>query len=193
MTGTARDQELPYHELLGHGLRLRAWREEDAPAMLHGLADPEVLRWAGGQEYPRDLAGTRALLRKRADRVRTGDLAPYCVVDAGTDAVLGSIEMHQITRAMGHAGLGYWLLPSARGRGVVTRAVELITRWGFDDVGLHRLDIGHEVGNEPSCRVAVRCGYVFEGTLRGFLPSATGYADSHLHARLASDPAPRLP
>ncbi|MFI6346500.1 GNAT family N-acetyltransferase [Streptomyces sp. NPDC050560] len=183
---------LPFRELTGYGLRLRAWREDDARDALRGLRDPESQRWAAGMVQPSDLAGVLVMLKKRAERVTAGDLAPFCIADAGSDAVLGSVELHTVNRGMGHGGVGYWLLPDARGRGVVTRAVELVTRWGFDDVGLHRLDLGHALENTASCRVAARCGYLLEGTMRGFLPTSTPGVrhDTHLHARLSTDPAP---
>ncbi|MGW0735119.1 GNAT family N-acetyltransferase [Streptomyces sp. NPDC002851] len=59
-------------------------------------------------------------------------------------------------------------------------------------MGLHRVDLGHALGNEASCRVADRCGFTPEGVLRGFLPAKQPgvFHDMHLHARLATDLAP---
>ncbi|MFJ1651535.1 GNAT family protein [Streptomyces sp. NPDC088337] len=193
MTETTAANALPYTELDGFGLRLRAWREDDVPAVLKGLNDPESLRWSSMQAGPMDEAEALAYVAQRIEHWERGRHAPYCVTDAATDEVLGSVELHQIELRMGHGGVGYWLLPEARGRGTVTRAVELCVRWGFEQLGLHRIDLGHAVGNTASCRVADRCGFAYEGVLRGFLPAAGEpgtYYDTHLHARLATDPYP---
>ncbi|MFF9123625.1 GNAT family N-acetyltransferase [Streptomyces sp. NPDC014889] len=195
MTETAAANALPYKELDGFGLRLRAWREDDAPALLRGLNDAESRRWSGFQPLPTDEAGALAFIARRAGLLEQGTLAPYCVTDAATGEVLGSVELHKIEPRMSHAGVGYWLLPEARGRGAVTRAVELCVRWGFEQLGLHRIDLGHAVGNTASCRVADRCGFVYEGVLRGFLPASSApgtFDDTHLHARLATDPYPAV-
>ncbi|MGX4690027.1 GNAT family N-acetyltransferase [Streptomyces sp. JNUCC 63] len=195
MTRTTETDALPYTELDGFGLHLRAWREDDAPALLRGLNDPESLRWSPTRPAPVDEAGALSFVARRAELLQQGRFAPYCVTDAATGEVLGSVELHQIELPMGHAGVGYWLLPEARGRGTVTRAVELCVRWGFERLGLHRIDLGHAVGNTASCRVADRCGFVYEGVLRGFLPAAGEpgtYHDTHLHARLATDPYPAV-
>ncbi|MEU7378918.1 MULTISPECIES: GNAT family protein [unclassified Streptomyces] len=195
MTETTAANALPYTELDGFGLRLRAWREDDVPAVLKGLNDPESLRWSSMQAGPMDEAGALDYVATRAEHWRQGRHAPYCVTDAVTAEVLGSVELHKIEPRMGHAGVGYWLLPEARGRGTVTRAVELCVRWGFEQLGLHRIDLGHAVGNTASCRVADRCGFAYEGVLRGFLPAAGEpgtYYDTHLHARLATDPYPAV-
>lgn len=92
------------------------------------------------------------------------------------------------------AHVGYWVLPEARGRGVATRALSLASRLAFGELGLHRLELGHALGHEVSCRVAERGGYRYEGTLRGAMFEAgrqDAFRDAHLHARLASDPEPR--
>lgn len=61
-------------------------------------------------------------------------------------------------------------------------------------VSLHHLDLDQadaELDNPVSCRVAERCGFRHEGTLRSSHRYGDGvYHDEHLHGRLASDPVP---
>ncbi|MFI5802444.1 GNAT family N-acetyltransferase [Streptomyces sp. NPDC051561] len=183
---------LTFAELSGLGLRLRAWTERDVPAILRGLGDPEVRRWEPGE--PVDEEAALAYVRSRAEGWERGDLAQFCVTDEASGEVLGAVGLHKIEFRRECAGIGYWLLPEARGRGVVTRAVELCTRWGFERLALHRIELGHAVANEASCRVAVRSGYLLEGTARGGLPAPApgAHHDMHVHARLATDPAPAI-
>ncbi|MEU8889769.1 GNAT family N-acetyltransferase [Streptomyces sp. NPDC048442] len=185
---------LTFTELTGFGLRLREWRETDTAALREGMNDPEYRRWDGMTDGPLDEAGALRQIRSRAEGWARGDLAQYCITDAATGEVLGSVGLHQIEPVRGCAGIGYWLMPGARGRGVVTRAVELCTRWSFAEVALHRIELGHAVGNEQSCRVALRTGYMAEGVARGGLPApAPGvYVDMHVHARLATDSVPSI-
>ena len=67
--------------------------------------------------------------------------------------------------AAGSAGIGYWLLPQARGRGLATRAVRLLSDWAFADLELARLRLFTEPENERSQRVAERCGFMRQGVL----------------------------
>ncbi len=62
----------------------------------------------------------------------------------------------------GYGEVSYWVLPSARGRGVATRACVAATRWAHD-LGLHRIQLQHSTHNEPSRRVALKAGFVEEG------------------------------
>jgi RimJ/RimL family protein N-acetyltransferase len=66
-----------------------------------------------------------------------------------------------------HEGeIGYMVAPASRGRGVASRAVELLTRWAFDELDVLRLELRIDVENPASERVAERTGYVRDGVLR---------------------------
>ncbi|MFM9662845.1 GNAT family N-acetyltransferase, partial [Streptomyces scabiei] len=82
----------------------------------------------------------------------------FCVTDVVTGAILGHLGVNDIDPFMRVARVGYWVLPEARGRRVATRALALGARWAFDVLGLNRLELGHAVGHDASCRVAERCG-----------------------------------
>jgi ribosomal-protein-alanine N-acetyltransferase len=59
--------------------------------------------------------------------------------------------------------IGYWIDQDFANRGFTTQAVEILTRFGFDQLGLHRIEINIRPENAPSCRVAEKAGYVLEG------------------------------
>ncbi|WP_328554929.1 MULTISPECIES: GNAT family N-acetyltransferase [unclassified Streptomyces] len=186
----------PFPELAGLGLRLRPWDPEsdaDVSAYLHGLADPEFQRWNTPLKFVRDIDSAREALGRRVAAATSGTGVSFCVTDAETDGTLGHIGVNEIDHVMSCARVGYWVLPEARGRQVATRALTLAARYAFVDLALHRLDLGHAVGHEVSCRVAERCGFRYEGTLRGAMFEAgrhDAFRDVHLHGRLVTDPEP---
>lgn len=175
-------------ELASDGLVLRPWRDSDLPVLERGLRDPEYRRFSGAHAPTPDAAGARGYLDARRAGWRNGNAASFAVTDPDTGAVLGHIGLGGIDAVHRGGRLGYWVLPPARGRGVASRSVRLVTRWAFADVGLHRLELGHAVANRASCKVAENAGYPLEGTLReAMLDSAGVPRDIHLHARLATD------
>lgn len=199
MTADSRDStSLSTVRLAGRGLLLRPWDPEsdaDVAAWLRGVTDPEFRRWNTPLVPVTDTAGARDSLRVRAARAQEGSAASFLIADAesGGGTALGHIGVNDIHRLLGVARVGYWVLPEARGRGVATRALGLVAGWAFREVGLHRLELGHAVGHEASCRVAEHCGFRYEGTLRGALLEAErrdAFRDAHLHARLVTDPEP---
>ncbi|MDT9697007.1 GNAT family N-acetyltransferase [Streptomyces sp. P17] len=177
-------------------LWLRPWdpeSEADAEAWLRGRTDPEFRRWNTPLRFTTDLDTARDQLRASAQTAAEGAAAPYCIADPVTGRPLGHIGVNVINRVMNTARVGYWVLPEARGHGLATRALTLAARWALTDLGLHRLELDHAVGHVSSCHIAERCGFTYEGTLRGAMWEAgrhDAYRDMHLHARLADDPDP---
>lgn len=188
----------PFPVLHGHGLRLRHWdatSEADVETWLRGRTDPEFQRWNTPLKAMNDLVDARASLAEKALAAPERTVADYCVTDAATGAALGHISVDAINPVMRTGRIGYWVLPEARGRGVASRSLAVVSRWALDELKLQRLELGHALGHEASCRVAERCGYGYEGTLRGAM-FAEGrvdrFRDMHLHGRVAGDPEPRL-
>lgn len=70
-----------------------------------------------------------------------------------------------------HAGahIGYWIDRDHANRGFTTQAVEILTRFGFDQLGLHRIEINLRPENAPSRRVAEKAGYILEGSRARYL------------------------
>ncbi|MEV0976863.1 GNAT family N-acetyltransferase [Streptomyces sp. NPDC049915] len=186
----------PAPALRTHDLRLRRWdpaSDADAETFLRGCSDPEFQRWNTPLRPIATLADARATLRAKADAADAGTGVAFCVEDVESGTPLGHIGVSRIDRAMRSATVGYWILPEARGQGIATRALSVATRWAFTDLALHRLELDHAVGHDVSCKVAERCGFRYEGTLRGAMWEAgrrDAFRDCHLHARLATDPEP---
>jgi ribosomal-protein-alanine N-acetyltransferase len=85
------------------------------------------------------------------------------------------------------------VLPDARRQGLARRAVECVTRWGDESIGVHRILLQHSVHNAASCAVALRSGYEAEGTARQQDLHADGWHDMHQQAHLAGIAPIHLP
>ena len=173
--------------LRGDGLVLRAWRYGDAPALVRAYADPELQRWHMRSMDPAE-APVWLAARGRRWQERTG--VDWAVAAEADDRLLGRMAIHRLLLHEGLGEVAYWTLPEARGRRVAPRGLALLCDWAFGVQGVHRLELGHAVANRASCRVAERAGFVLEGVRRQELLHADGWHDTHLHARLAGDPAP---
>lgn len=174
---------------------LRPWSRSpaDPEVILDGLvaaaADPMIAVW---NPLPiADRSDAAAWLEHRAGGWDDGGRASFTALAATDGVLLGSVTLRWVDRADGLAMIGYWTVPAARGRRVATRATRAVTNWAFSAADARRIEIAHAVGNDASCRVAGRCGYLLEGTLRDSHRFGDGaYHDEHPHARLAGDPEP---
>jgi len=73
--------------------------------------------------------------------------------------------------AQARAAVGYWLSPTARGRGVASHALWLLAHWAFNVIGLARLELTCGPDNHASQLVAERSGFVREGCCARTSPS----------------------
>ncbi|MFD9301659.1 GNAT family N-acetyltransferase [Streptomyces sp. NPDC060048] len=174
----------PAYTLPG-GMLLRPWEPHDAPALLAASADPDIRHWNRPDHLTQDQAVTR--ITRWRERWHTERAAIWAVAPSEGSRAVGVIALADLDLRGGSGEVMYWLLPAGRGAGVTAEGVSAVTRWAFDDLGLHRLRITHSVANPASCRVALTSGYPLEGTMRGALLHADGWHDEHLHARLRTD------
>jgi [ribosomal protein S5]-alanine N-acetyltransferase len=76
------------------------------------------------------------------------------------------------------------------GRGYATEAVQLLTDYLFDNKHQHRIHLVILPENVASRRIAEKCGYVLEGTVRGAMFSGGRSQDVLLYSLLRTDPRP---
>ena len=102
------------------------------------------------------------LNRGRWDR---GEGATFAICDAS-----GSCVGHIFVNMSGvrRGSVGYWLLPEARGKGLASHALRLVSRWALRDLDLRRLALLTEPSNRQSRRVAEANGFLEEGVLRSY-------------------------
>ena len=139
------------------------------------LADPLdggdfVLRHAREDDVPRlvelvdDEMRARLMLPAVADVALTRQMVLHggalLIVDAATDLPVGGVRLFLHGDAV---EFGYWLGPDARGRGLATRALELVSAAVVSRLRPSRLELRTTIGNVPSERVAARAGFTCIG------------------------------
>jgi RimJ/RimL family protein N-acetyltransferase len=120
----------------------------------------------------------------QADGTRAG----FAIVDEASGEFLGMAALVTLDMDGREAEAGYIVAPNARGRGVAGRALSLITNWALGDLGLERVELRITVDNDPSIRVAEKCGFVREGVLRSVHFKQGLRNDVAVYSRLATDP-----
>ena len=163
-------------------IRLRPVTPADAPAVARACDDPETARFIPGMPAPYSEAHALEYLEQVAHD--GGERLVRAVVDAASGELLGSIDV----RIAETGSIGYWVAPWARGRGVATRALRLLSRWAIDEQGVERLELTTHPANAASQRVAEKAGFVREGVLRAHVRWPDGRRrDSVLFSLLPGD------
>lgn len=174
----------PPTEPLRDGLvELRMWTESDIAALVGLVNDPAIDRFTMVPQPYGVEDGRRWLATHGRDRL-TGRAIAFAVVGAEDGELLGSIDLRVPDWENLVGELGYLVGPAARGRGVAPAAAKLLADWGFEEVGLERIEIYIEPDNTASQRVAEKAGFENEGVLRSKRRSRNGRADMCVYAQV---------
>ena len=157
-------------EVRGEGVVLRPWRLEDVPAVTAACQDAEIARWLAfvpqpyteedARFYVQDCLAAgedRNAVRDRRRRDRRGDRLDR--------------DAHQPDADRSHR-----LLAGRRGAWPRAHADALLalSRWGFEELGLGRVELVTDPDNIASQRVAEKAGFTREGILRSILVNRDG-------------------
>ncbi len=156
----------PVIEPEGGGLVLRPWRDGDRHMLREAAVDPALVDIGGVPRLSSEQA-TMGFIAHQRRLAREG--MGYPLVVDGQGAAVGAVGLWRDRMDAGRASAGYWLLPAARGRGLASRAVAALARWGLEELGLARVELHIEPWNTASLRVAERAGFEREGLLRSYL------------------------
>jgi RimJ/RimL family protein N-acetyltransferase len=170
-------------ELADGEIRLRPFREADVAAIAAACRDPEMGRFIPHLPWPYTESDAREYVKLTRRCDRGGDRLARAIVDASTDDLLGSVDV----RLSETGSIGYWVVPWARGRGVATRALVLLSRWAIREGGVERLELYTDVANLASQRVAEKAGFQREGVLRSHLVFRGGRRNSVIFSLLPGD------
>ncbi len=179
---------LPYPEpvLADNVVRLRRWDAGDIGCVREASADKAIPEGTTVPAVFTEEAGLAFVARQLA-RAESGEGLSLAIADAVSGRARGLVWLG-VRSQPGVIGIGYWVVPAARGRGLARRAVHLATRWALlQDVV--RVEAWVEPDNEHSQHVLRAAGFRSEGVLRSFLAFETRRADAVVFSCVASDVA----
>lgn len=180
----------PWHrpvELEGDGIRLRPWREDDAPHC-QPLTDPAHYMPPAAAPTPETFTGWLLI---RRERMAAGNSVLWCIADERSDVPLGMVVLMDREGALTgpSAEIGYFLFPRGRGRGVVREAIRITVAHGFagsetGGLGLSRIDAVTAPDNAASNAALASTGFTPWGTAHADYRLADGALGDSLHWEL---------
>jgi RimJ/RimL family protein N-acetyltransferase len=161
-------------ELLGAGIVLRPFRNADVERIVEACSDARTRHWLVSLPQPYERTHALAYVEHTRELAARGTGLVWCIADAGDDGCLGSIGLEGLGSYAPRAEIGYWAHPQARGRGLVTAAVRLVTRYARSAGLATSVVIRCAVENLASQHVAEVAGYREVGRLPEAEPVGDG-------------------
>ena len=156
-------------------LALVPFTEADIDRLIGWLQTPEdLLLWtASSFEFPL----TRELLQKHlSESAARGDRLIYKAVVAATGESCGHIELGGIDRRNRSLRIARVLLaPAFRGRGAGAEMMRLALRIAFEELGMHRVELGVFDVNPRAVALYEKVGFRRDGVRRESFWTPAGY------------------
>jgi ribosomal-protein-alanine N-acetyltransferase len=167
--------------------RLKDW---DAWATLREESRGFLVPWE--PTWPHDALSRgayRRRLRQYAEEARQGTGYSFLVWRRVDGALLGGVSLANVRRGVAQSGsLGYWIgQPHAR-QGYMTEALRAVLDFGFQRLGLHRVEAACLPSNTASRGLLQKVGFAEEGYAREYLRINGVWQDHVLFAILRHDP-----
>jgi ribosomal-protein-alanine N-acetyltransferase len=138
-------------------LNLEPLKFEDADQVQHLFPQWEVVQYLNTVvPWPFPPDGVQAFYRERAlPAIERGEEWHWTLrLKSTPDTIIGAISLH-LNREINR---GFWIVPEQRRRGLMTEAVNEVTRFWFEDLGQPHLRVKKAIANTASRAISVREG-----------------------------------
>ena len=156
---------------------------------LHSYPEVDEFNTMG---IPEDIQTTRDILSTALQDQLKEPRQKYCwaVYQKHDHKFVGEVGLSVSGPKYRRGELHYLLAPSFWGQGYATELVKKVISFGFEQLGLHRMEAGVATENAASIRVLEKAGMQREGRHRQILPIRGNWVDNYHYAILESDPRP---
>lgn len=103
------------------------------------------------------------------------------------EQLVGVISYNALKRQANIGEIGYWLAKNKQGKGIMTKAVAALIKYGFDELQLNKIEIKVAEHNVPSRAIPERLGFKQEGHLRDAEWLYDHYVDHIVYGLLKSE------
>jgi RimJ/RimL family protein N-acetyltransferase len=172
-------------------LIMRLVSSEDLPALFAVDGDEEVVRYTPRTAWKTPADGEAWFDRVTANHQK-GEALQFVIVLCESLRPIGTIALFHFNEPVGSGEVGYSLAREFWGKGLTKEAVAAFVNFGFDMMGLQRLDAQLDPRNVASAKVLEYAGFTFEGRQRRNYFAKGELSDTALYGMLREDPR-RIP
>ncbi len=160
-------------------IELRNQRVSDAKRFFEILNNPNFKYF---HVCPKDIKSEKEFLQQNVKKRKNKLEYNYAILSSGKLIGGCGIKIDQHRTFIGE--IGYFLDEAFWGKGIVTKAVKILENIGFKKLGLKRIEILMDPKNFGSKKVALKCGYKKEGTMKKSIKDNDKISDAHLYAKI---------
>lgn len=158
---------------------------EDAAEVFEIYSDSRVAEY--DDFYPiSELSEAEDIIKDKLSEFDSGDQIRWGIEVEGA-GIVGTIGLYNFDYDNNKCIIGYDLQHRHWGKGLISKAVKEVTRYGFEVMDVNRIEAFITPGNEGSVKVLTKNGWQVEGLMRQMEYFKDAYQDGIVVAILRSD------
>ncbi|MBS0290360.1 MAG: GNAT family N-acetyltransferase [Proteobacteria bacterium] len=192
---------IPLKVIKTQRLLIRPVRSTDASLMHEAMKESfeDLKRWMPWAQSLASLRDTEMYLMHGEklwnSPAHDGVEQPLQIMDPTNRIYIGATGIKPANLAIPSFEIGYWVNQPYGGKGLITEAMNVLTRYLFHVLKAKRVEINCEEDNAKSAQVAIRLNYDLEGKLRNHRFDASGkkVTDSMIYSCIDMQKLPPMP
>ncbi len=152
-----------FPEIRTNRLYLRQFIAEDLANVFKGLSHPDIIKYYGVSYHSMEATKAQLDFFAGLEENETGIWWAVCSPD--NSIFYGAGGLNDLKREHKKAEIGFWLLSDHWGKGIMLEAIPLICKYGFEELGLHRIEGIVETKNSNCKKAMAKLNFSHEGTM----------------------------
>lgn len=144
-------------------LLLRQFEENDLQNVFKGLSNPDVIKYYGISFDSLEATKEQMAWFAQLEKSETGIWWAVCSLDNKT--FYGAGGLNNLNNEHKKAEIGFWLLTDFWGQGIMTEAMPIICSYGFNNLGIHRIEGSVDSDNINCKKAMAKLNFQYEGTM----------------------------
>ncbi len=145
-------------------LLLRQFVDDDLENVFKGLSHPDIIKYYGVSFQT--LEATKEQMTYFADLEKNETGIWWAVCSADNKIFYGAGGLNSLSKEHKKAEIGFWLISDFWGNGIMKEAMPLLCDYGFDNLGLHRIEGFVESENKNCKNAMAKLDFQHEGTMK---------------------------
>lgn len=167
-------------------LTLKPLAIDDSDSLLEIFSDPEVMRYWNTAPWT-TIQSSIDFINESNDSMQRQESLILGVYLKSTGELAGKCMLFSYDQESKRAEIGFGLGRSCWGKGYISEAGETLIQYGFDSLGLRRIEAEIDPDNQSSAKALEKLGFSLEGLLRQRWEVNGIVSDSAMYGRLVSD------
>ncbi len=143
-------------------IRLTTERAEDVFRL---RSDPEAMKFID-RPRPKDINDIHKFIKTLDEDFEANRSMFWAIIHKASNEMAGSIAFYHIQPENFRAELGYMLFPSFWGKGVMSKCINTVLDFGFDELNFHSVEAHINPANDGSRKILQKFGFVSEAYFR---------------------------